>query len=168
MKKKEVLTVLLLFFLAGGIIKAQNNNADLKLSLKEAQEYALKNNKMIKSAKFTVLTSQKDVWTAISSGLPQVSAGATLTDNLKLGVFVLTMNGVTTAITMGMTYNLPVAVQASMPLFSASYYVGIETTKLAQKMAESNFRLQTLKPQSPLTSGLQLKKRVQQLFQLDY
>ena len=46
MKKKEVLTVLLLFFLAGGIIKAQNNNADLKLSLKEAQEYALKNNKM--------------------------------------------------------------------------------------------------------------------------
>jgi len=140
MKKKEVLTVLLLLLLTCGIIQALNTGNDLKLSLKEAQEYASHNNKMIKSAKFTVLASKKDVWTTISSGLPQVSAGANLTDNLKLGVFVLTMNGVTTTITMGMTYNLPVAVQASLPLFSAPYYIGIETSKLAQKMAESNLQ----------------------------
>jgi len=50
------------------------------------------------------------------------------------------MNGVTTTITMGMTYNLPVSVQALMPLFSAPYYIGIETSKLAQKMAESNLQ----------------------------
>jgi len=40
---------------------------------------------MVKSAKLTVEASQKEVWTTISSGLPQVSANATLTDNLKLG-----------------------------------------------------------------------------------
>jgi outer membrane protein len=138
MKKKEVLTVLLLLLPACGIIQAQTTSSDLKLSLKEAQEYASHNNKMVKSAKFSVLASQKDIWTTISSGLPQVSAGANLTDNLKLGVFVLSMNGVPTTITMGTTYNLPVSVQASMPLFSAPYYVGIETSKLIQKMAESN------------------------------
>jgi outer membrane protein len=140
MKKRKVLTVLLLFLLAFGILQAQNQGGDLKLSLKEAQEYALFNNKMVKSAKFTVLASKKDTWTTISSGLPQVSAGANLTDNLKLGVFVLSMNGVPTIITMGTTYTLPVAVQASMPLFSLPYYIGIETSKLAQKMAESNLQ----------------------------
>jgi len=140
MKKKEVLTVLLLLLLTCGIIQAQNPGGDLKLSLKEAQEYASHNNKMVKSAKFTVLASKQDIWTTISSGLPQVSAGANLTDNLKLGVFVLSMNGVPTIITMGTKYTLPVAVQASMPLFNAPYYIGIETSKLAKKMAESNLQ----------------------------
>ena len=140
MKKKEVLTVLLLLLMTCGIIQAQNPGGDLKLSLKEAQEYASHNNKMVKSAKFTVLASKQDIWTTISSGLPQVSAGANLTDNLKLGVFVLSMNGVPTIITMGTKYTLPVAVQASMPLFNAPYYIGIETSKLAKKMAESNLQ----------------------------
>jgi outer membrane protein TolC len=140
MKKKEVLTVLLLLLLTCRIIQAQNPGGDLKLSLKEAQEYASHNNKMVKSAKFTVLASKQDIWTTISSGLPQVSAGANLTDNLKLGVFVLSMNGVPTIITMGTKYTLPVAVQASMPLFNAPYYIGIETSKLAKKMAESNLQ----------------------------
>jgi hypothetical protein len=44
MKKKEVLTVLLLFSLASGNIMAQEKSGDLKLSLKEAQEYAIQNN----------------------------------------------------------------------------------------------------------------------------
>jgi outer membrane protein TolC len=66
------------------------------------------------------------------------------------------MNGVTTAITMGMTYNLPVAVQASMPLFSASYYVGIETTKLAQKMAESNLQSSEIDTRQAVASAYYL------------
>jgi len=45
MEKKKVLTVLLLFLSAAGIIQAQKNSSDLKLSLKEAQEYAIQNNK---------------------------------------------------------------------------------------------------------------------------
>jgi outer membrane protein TolC len=138
MKNKTIQFIFLLAMFAGGIVMPQQSGSELTLSMKQAQDYASHNNKMVKSAKFTVLASQKDIWTTISSGLPQVSAGANLTDNLKLGVFVLSMNGVPTIITMGTTYTLPVAVQASMPLFSAPYYIGIETSKLAQKMAESN------------------------------
>ncbi len=141
MKKRETLTVMLLFLsISGGILSAQDNKVELRLTLKEAQEYASNYNKMVKSAKFSVQASQKDIWTAISSGLPQVSAGANFTDNFKLGVFVLTMNDVPATIIMGTTYNIPVALQASMPLFSANYYIGIETSKLAQKMAVSNLQ----------------------------
>lgn len=140
MKNKKNQLIFLLAIFAGGIVLPQQEGSELTLSMKQAQDYALHNNKMIKSAQFTVLASKKDIWTTISSGLPQVSAGGNLTDNLKLGVFVLSMNGVPTIITMGTTYTLPVSVQASMPLFSAPYYIGIETTKLAQKMAESNLQ----------------------------
>jgi outer membrane protein len=157
MKRKEILLTLLFFLpISGGIISAQVNNSELKLSLKEAQDYALINNKMVKSAKFTVMSSERDIWTAISSGLPQVSAGANLTDNLKLGVFVLSMNDVPTTITMGTTYNLPVAVQASMPLFSAPYYIGVETSKLVRKMAESNLQSTEIDTRQEVSSAYYL------------
>jgi outer membrane protein len=157
MKKKETLTVLLLFLtISGGILTAQDNETELRLSLKEAQEYALHYNKMVKSAKFTVEASKKDIWTTISSGLPQVSAGANFTDNFKLGVFVLTMNDVPATIIMGTTYNIPVALQASMPLFSANYYIGIETSKLARKMAESNLQSTEIDTRQAVTSAYYL------------
>jgi outer membrane protein TolC len=140
MKNKQLLTISLLCFFNAGIIFPQTAGSDLKLTLKEAQTYALNNNKMVKSAKLTVDGSKTDVWTTIASGLPQISANATLTDNLKLGVFVMTMNGTTMIITMGRQYNIPVTLQASMPLFNAPYYVGIETVKLAQKLTESNLQ----------------------------
>jgi outer membrane protein len=136
--------VLLLSFLTGGIMFSQSGGNELRLSLKEAQEYALQNNKNIKSAKLTVESSKSDVWSTVAAGLPQVSVNGTLTDNLKLGVFVMTMNDPATGasqtmvITMGMKYSVPITLEASMPLFSAPYYVGIESVKLAQKLSESS------------------------------
>jgi outer membrane protein len=140
MKNKFLITVSILLLYSEALSVAQENSGGLKFSLKEAQDYALLNNKMVKSAKLTVEASQADVWTTISSGLPQVSASASYTDNLKLGVFVLTMNGTPTVIQVGSTFNIPLAVQASMPLFNAPYYVGIETVKLAKKLATSNLQ----------------------------
>jgi len=144
--KNRFFAVTAMMLMPVAIINAQENSGELKFTLQEAQEYAIQNNKMVKSAKLTIQASQKDVWTTISSGLPQVSADATLTDNLKLGVFVLTMKDPITGIdqtmiiTMGMKYNIPVSATASMPLFNAPYYVGIETVKLAKKLSESNLK----------------------------
>jgi outer membrane protein len=140
MKRKQILVAVLGLLLAGMTVSGQESSGELKLSLKEAQDYALKNNKMVRSAKLSVEASQSDVWSTISSGLPQVSANANLTDNLKLGVFIITMNGVPTVMQIGMTYNVPVSAQVSMPLFNAPYYVGIETVKLAKKLSESNLQ----------------------------
>lgn len=136
--KRRLFFIALCLILSGMTVSGQTGSGDLKLSLKEAQDYALSNNKMVKSAKLTVEGSQADVWTTISSGLPQVSASANFMDNLKLGVFIITMNGTPTVLQVGSTFNVPLAVQASMPLFNAPYYVGIETVKLAQKLAATN------------------------------
>jgi len=66
------------------------------------------------------------------------------------------MNGTPMVITMGLPYNLPVSVQASMPLFSAPYYVGIETVKLAQKLAESNLQSTEIDTRQSVTSAYYL------------
>ena len=57
---------------------------------------------------------------------------------------------------MGTTYTLPVAVQASMPLFNAPYYIGIETSKLAQKLAESNLQSTEVDTRQAVASGYYL------------
>jgi predicted alternative tryptophan synthase beta-subunit len=55
MKNKQFLTVSLLFFLTCGIVPAQESSSELKLSLKEAQNYAIQHNKMVISAKMVYL-----------------------------------------------------------------------------------------------------------------
>jgi outer membrane protein len=159
MKKKEVLTVLLIFFLAGGIIKAQNNNGDLKLSLKEAQDYAIEHNKMVITSKMDVQASKTALWETISNGLPQISATGSFTDNLKLmttllpGEFFGQPAGTKVPITFGSQYNSGATLQASLLLFNATYYIGIETTKLAQKLSEQSLSKSELDTKESVSSA---------------
>jgi outer membrane protein len=145
MKKKEFLIGLLFSILSCGIIQGQQSNGELKLSLKEAQDYAIMNNKQMIASRMDVASSKLAIWDIISGGLPQVAIGAGFTDNLKLGVFLLPdfIGGdptKKTPITMGSKFNSNVTLQASMLLFNAPYLVGIETMKLANKLAETNVK----------------------------
>jgi outer membrane protein TolC len=156
MKRKLIITTLLSLLISGPAMVAQENGKELSLTLKEAQDYAMQNNKMVKSAKLTVEGSQSDVWTTIASGLPQISVSAGFTDNLKLGVFVITMNGTAVVMQVGRPYNIPVTAQASMPLFNAPYYVGVETVKLAQKLSASNLQSTEIDTRQSVSSAYYL------------
>jgi outer membrane protein TolC len=144
MKHKDFLTVLLLFLLTGGTIPAQTGSSELKLSLKEAQEYAIQNNKMMISSRMDVAVSKIAVWEIISNALPQVNASGSFTDNLKLmttllpGEFFGQPAGTKVPITFGSQFNSGASVQASILLFNAPLFIGIETTKLANKLSEKN------------------------------
>ena len=54
MKNKLFLIAFLLLFLTGGILTAQEQSTELKLSLKEAQAYAIEHNKMVITSKMDV------------------------------------------------------------------------------------------------------------------
>lgn len=58
-------------------------------SLKEAVEYAKKNNFTLQNSKLDVLASQKKVNEIFSYGLPQVSASANLINNTQIPVQVI-------------------------------------------------------------------------------
>jgi outer membrane protein len=144
MKRKQTLTVLLLILLLnGGVISAQDKNNDLKLSLKEAQDYALMNNKMMINSRADVQVSKVALWETISNALPQVTASGSFTDNLKLMTTLLPGDffgrpGEKVPVTFGSQFNSGASVQASLLLFNAPLYIGIETTKLANKLSEKN------------------------------
>lgn len=143
MKKKEVLAVSLLFLLTVRIIQAQDSSGELKLSLKEAREYAIQNNKMMISSRMDVEASKVALWETISTALPQVTASGSFTDNLKLMTTLLPGDffgkpGEKVPVTFGSQYNSGASVQASLLLFNAPLYIGIETTKLANKLSERN------------------------------
>ncbi|HPY67499.1 MAG TPA: TolC family protein [Bacteroidales bacterium] len=125
------------------MIFAQEQNSSLNLTLKQAQDYAVSNNKAVKSAKLDVMASRAAVWETISAALPSVEGSGSFTDNLKLMTTLLPgeffgQPGEKIPVTFGSKYNTGVSVQASMLLFNAPLYIGIETTKLANKLSEQN------------------------------
>jgi outer membrane protein len=156
MKRKFLITSIMSLALIWGTLAGQETENELVLSLDEAQEYAIQHNKMVISARLDVNASKMALWETISAGLPQVSSSAGLTDNIKQMVFLMPdfFGGTDTKIpiTMGTQYNASVGLQASMLLFNAPYLVGIETTKLAKKLAETNVSSTELEVGEAVTS----------------
>jgi outer membrane protein len=158
MKNKQLLTFLLLFFLQAGSIFSQGNVGELNLTLKEAQDYAIKNNKMVISANYDVQASRLAVWEVVSAGLPQISASGSFTDNLIVMTTLIDGTffgkpGEMVPIKFGSQFNSGGSVQASMLLFNASYYLGIETTKLAQKLTSDNLEKSELDTRESVCSA---------------
>jgi outer membrane protein len=144
MKTRKLQMILLLFVITGRIVFSQTAGIDLKLTLKEAQEFAVTNNKSVKSAKLDVEASKIAIWEVVSAALPQVNTSGTFTDNLKLRTMLLptAIFGDTTGkkipVRFGSTYNTTFGLQANMLIFNAPLYVGMETMKLANRLAEMN------------------------------
>jgi outer membrane protein len=144
MKRKFLLTAAAILIFSGVSAYGQENSGDLKLSLKEAQDYALKYNKSIRSAKYDLESSKLAIWEITSGILPQVDASGGITDNLKLRTMLMpgSFFGDTTGryypVRFGQTYNTSIGIQANLLLFNAPLYIGIQTTKLANKMSEMN------------------------------
>jgi len=80
MKVKKLVTIAFMILISGSILMSQESNPEMKLTLNEAQEYALLNNKMVQAAKSDVLASRAALWETISAALPQVNASGSFAD----------------------------------------------------------------------------------------
>ena len=145
--------------LAGTISIAQESGKSLSLSLKEAQEYAIHNNKSVAAARADVAASKAAVWETISAALPQVNASASFADNLKLmttllpGEFLGQPAGTKVPITFGSQFNSSASIQATLLIFNAPLIVGIETTKLAKKLSEESLEKSELDTRESVSSA---------------
>jgi outer membrane protein len=144
MKHKLIFSTLISLLIFCPVLNAQETKSELNLSLKEAQDYAIKNNKMMISSRMDVEASKIAVWETISNALPQVNVSASFTDNLKLmttllpGEFFGQPAGTKIPVTFGSQFNSGASIQASVLLFNAPLYIGIETTKLANRLSETS------------------------------
>src|SRR5512133_1360155 len=143
MKHKLILNAAILFILTGSPLFSQRDSSELKVSLKEAQDYAIQYNKSVIAARQDIAASRVAIWETISNALPQVTASGSFTDNLKLMTTLLPGDffgkpGEKVPVTFGSQFNSGASVSANLLLFNAPLYVGIETTKLANKLSEKN------------------------------
>jgi len=158
MNNKFLIAAAFFTFLTGSAGKAQQESNELKLSLKEAQDYALSHNKMVINARSDVQASKAALWETISAALPQVNASASFTDNLKLMTTLLPgeffgQPGTKIPVTFGSQFNSSAGVDASLLIFNAPLYIGIETTKLAQKLSQQGLQKSELDTKESVSSA---------------
>ena len=143
MKNKLFLLISLLILFMGTNLPAQDQGTELRLSLKEAQLYAIEHNKMVISSKLDVEASRIALKEMITNALPQVEASGSFNDNLKLMTTLLPGDffgkpGEKVPVTFGSQFNSGAAFQASLLLFNAPVYIGIQSSKLARTLSEEN------------------------------
>jgi outer membrane protein TolC len=136
-KTKQLFT-LLLFFAMAGALQAQD---DLKFTLAEAQEYALKNSYVVQNSGLDVMAARKKVWETIAMGLPQISGEANYTNFLDLpvslipGEFFGEEEGTYVPVKFGQDYNSDFGFTVDQLIFDGSYIVGIGSAKIYLQMA---------------------------------
>ncbi|NLA48598.1 MAG: TolC family protein [Bacteroidales bacterium] len=159
---KRILFMFAAFLVTGGsLISAREGTDELRLSVKEAQDYALINNKMVLASKSDVKAARAAVWETISGALPQVSANAAIMDNLKLMTTLLPGDffgqpGEKIPVTFGTQFNSTGTVEASLLLFNAPLYIGIETSKLADRLSRENLLKSELDTKESVSSAYYL------------
>ena len=156
--KRILITAAALVILVPARINAQGNAGELKLSVKEAQEYALMNNRVVLAARSDVQAAKAALWETISAALPQVNASGSIMDNLKLMTTLLPGDffgkpGEKIPVTFGSQFNSSGSIEASLLLFNAPLYIGIETTKLAQKLSEESLSRSELETKESVASA---------------
>jgi len=117
----------------------------LNLTLKDAQDYAMRNNKMVISAQLDVDASKDTYWEAISAGLPQINVSGSLNDNLRLMTTLLPgelmgQPGTKIPVSFGTQFSTGATIQATTLIFNAPYIIGIETAKVAEKLNRHNLQ----------------------------
>ncbi len=135
----------------------------VELSLEEATEYALNNNRDIKNAELEVIIARKQIWETTATGLPQIDASVSYqnifevpevnfpsnaivknpSDDMPIfgtpietstGVYALTMvEG--EPIKLAAKQNTTLNLTVSQLIFSGSYIVGLQASKVYKQLA---------------------------------
>jgi len=150
---------LLMFIVLGSITKGfgQDKKELIKLSVSEAQTYALQNNRTVKSAKIDINFATKQVKENLAVGLPQLSLAANylhqfVIPELSFGSYLdvnslpptgyLTKDDIANAYKQSPSFPLGVANNTtfdftlSQLIFSGEYLVGLQATKVVKEMSE--------------------------------
>ncbi len=129
--KKYILIVFVLFFTS--MINAQQK--EMSLSMKEAIDYAIKNNYDNKTALNDIEAAKRRKWETTATGLPQINATVNYQNNLERlfpGVD-FDMDG---TIDFNAQHNITGTVTLSQLLFDGSYLVGLQSAKTYLKISE--------------------------------
>lgn len=148
----------LLFILLGLVVEGsgQDNNSILKLSIADAQSFALEHNRTLKSARIDVKSMDKQIWANIATGLPQFTFDANyqhqfVIPQLSFGPVLnisalpdgfITKNDLSNAyqdsppFPLGVRNNTIFNFTVSQLIFSGEYLVGLQAARVVKQVTE--------------------------------
>jgi outer membrane protein len=151
---------LLMVILIGSVIEgsAQVKKETLKFSISEAQKFALENNRTVQSSKIDIKSADKKVWENLAAGFPQMNLTANYLHQFKIpqlsfGPYLdvnslpdgdITKSDLVNAykdsppISLGVRNNTTIDFTVSQLIFSGSYIVGLQATKVLKQVIEKN------------------------------
>ena len=152
--RKYFLTIIILGLINKGF--SQENKGILKLSITEAQEYALQNNRNVQTAKIDIDVATKQVKETVAIGLPQLNLAGNyqhqfVIPELSLGPYLdvsalpdgfLTKDDILGAykdsppVPLGVKNNTTFDFTLSQLIFSGEYMVGLHAVKIIRQVSE--------------------------------
>ncbi len=134
---------------------SQDIKEPIRLSVEEAQSYALQNNRAMKNARIDLLSADKRIWETISMGLPQLGLSANyqhqfVVPEVSFGSYLdpsLLPNGYITntdimnayvaspTVPLGVKDNTTFDFTLSQLIYSGEYIVGLQATKVFKEIS---------------------------------
>ena len=154
--RKYLLMIVILGSLTEGF--GQDKKELLKLSISEAQTFALQNNRAIKAARIDISSMDKQIWATIATGLPQFNFDANyqhqfVIPQLSFGPFLdinslpdgfITRSDLQSAnkpsplISLGVRNNTVLNFTVSQLIFNGEYLVGLQASKVVKQVTEKS------------------------------
>ena len=140
----------LFFFIIFIGIFANAQNFPNSLTLDEAIEYGINNNFSVKNANREIEKAQKDRWSTIAIGLPQIYAEVNYQNFLEMPVSLVPaqffggQSGEFAEISFGTKQKIVGSVRMDQIIFDGSYIVGLEASKIFLKISENIYEKTTL------------------------
>jgi len=138
------LFVMIFLFTSHGFTQADPIH---RFSLQEAVDYALQHNHDLKNSRLGIATAVKQVWEVTASGLPQVSVSARYQHLLDIPTQLIPAqffggdSGKFAAVQFGQPHNASYGITATQLVFSGSYFVGLQASRVYKKLSvEQNER----------------------------
>lgn len=154
--RKSLITFIILGLFK--VVLAQDSKETLKLSISEAQDYALQYNRSVQSARIDKNITEKQVWETLSMGLPQISLSANYLHQFRVPVLsfgpFLDVNSlpdgtITKAdlqnaykdsppVALGVKDNTTIDFTVSQLIFNGEYIVGLQAAKVAREISDKS------------------------------
>jgi outer membrane protein TolC len=137
--RKNLLLILLLFTVSFGF----SQEIPQTLTLQEAVDYALENNRTAKNAKRDIEAAKLQKWETIASGLPQVSASIDYNHWLKQQVSLIPAEffggnpGEFAEVTFGTKQTVNATATLKQKIFDGSYLVGLQSAKVFLEISKN-------------------------------
>lgn len=144
--KMKKITLITCLTISLGLFAQEKVNS-FAFSLKEAIEYAQKNNYSVVNASKDLELAKKKKWETTTMGLPQISGSVSYLKTFefqKQGVAANTFNPMAPAdeiigIAFGTKHNAITSVSLNQLIFDGSYLVGLQSAKTYLKISENAF-----------------------------